>query len=265
MWLNTPTRPLEASGTSGMKACINGAIHASTLDGWWPEGYSKETGWAIGQGEELSDHRHQDYSDAQALYNIIESEIVPTFYDRPNGELPNRWIKMMKASIKMSLNRFSSTRMVSDYYEGSYRPALDAFAALGAEGFSALRSEVTRHSRIKAKWNSVHIEFPVADRDLTENFVGDEFSVTSRVRLGEISPNDVKVEIFLGDIDVAASVKDGSAQQMELVEDLQNGNYLYTCKVTCHKAGAYGFSARVTPRNAALRDTMPGYMTWADL
>ncbi len=265
VWLNTPRRPNEASGTSGMKACINGAIHASTLDGWWPEGYSKETGWAIGEGEELSDYHRQDYSDAQALYNIIESEIVPTFYDRPHGELPNRWISMMKASIKMSLNQFSSTRMVSDYYEGSYRPALDAFAALGGEGFTALRSEVAHHNRIKAKWNSVRVEFPVADRDLAENFVGDAFSMTSRVQLGEISPNDVKVEIFLGNLDATATVKDGSAQQMELVEDLQNGSYLYRCIVKCSKAGAYGFSARVTPRNAALRNAMPGYMAWADL
>lgn len=265
VWLNTPRRPNEASGTSGMKACINGAIHVSTLDGWWPEGYSKEAGWAIGRGEEFADYHHQDYSDAQALYNIIEAEIVPTFYDRPHGELPNRWISMMKASIKMSLNRFSSTRMVSDYFAGSYRPALDAYTALGAEGFSALRSEVAMHTRIKNKWRAVRIEFPVADRDLSKNFVGDTFTVTAKVHLGEIPPLEVKVELFLGDLDVQSSVKNGEAQQMDLVDDLKNGNYLYRTTMKCSRAGAYGFSARVTPCNASLRNAMPGYMAWADI
>lgn len=265
VWLNTPRRPNEASGTSGMKACINGALHVSTLDGWWPEGYNADCGWAIGSEQESPDYLHQDYSDAQALYNLLETEIVPTFYDRPNGKLPLRWIAMMKASIKMSLNRFSSTRMVSDYFNHAYEPALAASGTLRADDFAVLRAEVARNTVLKEKWSSIRLDRPVVDRDLTSNFVGDTFTVETKAHLNTLSPDDLLVELFIGDMDRQANITNGTSRPMERVEDLEDGVYRYRTTVTCSRAGAFGLSARITPCNAALRNEMPGYMVWAPM
>jgi starch phosphorylase len=123
VWLNTPRRPLEASGTSGMKAGMNGVLNASILDGWWPEGYAPELGWAIGEGHEAESEEAQDAHDRESLYRLLEQEIVPAYYERDAGGLPERWLAMMKASIAGVGARFNTHRMVADYAEHYYGPA----------------------------------------------------------------------------------------------------------------------------------------------
>jgi starch phosphorylase len=132
VWLNNPRRPLEASGTSGMKAAMNGVINCSVLDGWWDEGYNERNGWAIGGRETNPDEGAQDWADAQDLYRLLENEIVPTYYDRDKNGLPRRWIEMMKESIASTIWPFSTSRMLEEYAELLYLPAASSSDAPAA-------------------------------------------------------------------------------------------------------------------------------------
>ena len=123
VWLNNPRRPLEASGTSGMKAAMNGIINCSVLDGWWDEGYNGENGWAIGGRETSPDEGAQDWSDAQDLYRLLENEIVPMYYERDRKGLPKRWLTMMRNSMASTIWQFSTSRMLQEYVEQLYGPA----------------------------------------------------------------------------------------------------------------------------------------------
>jgi starch phosphorylase len=264
IWLNTPRRPMEASGTSGMKVCVNGGIHLSVLDGWWDEGYNRNCGWAIGAGEEYADADYQDAVEGQALYNLLENEVIPCFYDRPQGDLPHAWINMMKASIKMAMESFTSHRMVSEYYTRFYKPAMANYDRLLQESASAAKALVQQRRRLKALWQQVHTTRAVSDRDISVLHVGDRFSVTCSVHLGELKPSEVDVEVYYGPVDSHNRITESHVDTMQMVQEKGHGHYVYSHEIQCRKTGRYGFTTRVTPQGAEWKHVMPGFVTWAD-
>ncbi|HZD54900.1 MAG TPA: alpha-glucan family phosphorylase [Candidatus Aquicultoraceae bacterium] len=261
VWLNTPRRPLEASGTSGMKAAANGGINLSVLDGWWCEGYAPDAGWAIGSGEVYGDPEEQDQVECDALYNLLENEIVPLFYERDRTGLPRGWIRMMKTSMRKLGAWFGTDRMVQEYAEKSYLPAHRAGRRLSEEDFRSAKDLAAWRSRVTAAWSriSVRVDGTQAAGDL---LVGSSAVVTVRSDLGELSENDIAVEIYYGMLDPAGHVRNGETVRAEF-QSREGKEHVFRAEIQCRASGRFGFAARIIPRHPALVNPLtPLLMTW---
>ncbi len=262
VWLNTPRRPLEACGTSGMKAAANGVLNVSVLDGWWCEGYADERGWRIGNGEEYTDPAYQDAVESQALYNILENDVIPCFYERKNGDTPDRWLKMMKASMKMAMHHFSAHLMVKKYEKHFYLPAAKRLSFLTANNAEEAVTLSTQYKRLRTLWGNIRIEPPVRDAEGPFR-VGANFTVTAVVNLGELNPDEVNVELYHGKIKSVETIYDSHLEKMTVTENRGSGEYLYACALNCRDTGRYGFTVRVMPRGDDRIKFAPGLITWA--
>ncbi len=264
VWLNTPRRPQEASGTSGMKAAVNGVVNVSILDGWWDEGYSPECGWAIGKGEVYEDMEYQDSIESQAIYNLLENEVIPRFYDRQESGIPIAWTKMMKASMKMAMEYFTSHRMIMEYKKNFYEPVKKAFFALTADSSTLVHDLVNQRRRFMDFWKDIVVHKPVLDKDISALHVGDKFVVITVVELGEIKPEEVDVEVYFGPVDPDNCICKSKTARMQVIEDKGDGKYIYRQEVVCDSTGRYGFTTRVIPSGPDWKTDIPGFITWAD-
>ena len=263
IWLNTPRWGQEASGTSGMKACMNGAIHVSSLDGWWYEGYSSEIGWRIGHGEVYRDDAFGDQVEAEALYDLLEKDIVPLFYDHGNNVIPHAWVAKMKRSMAGVGPRFNTQRMLQEYSDGMYRPSMERRNRLQAEDAAAARELADWLAHVRLAWPQ--ISFADVRTDAHDGLtVRQEVSFSTHVRLGSLSPSDVAVQVCLGSADAAGEITDYRIQEMDYVRTEEDGSHHYEVKARFDASGLNGFTIRVLPSHPNLHsEHIPGLVKWA--
>ncbi|MBN1933690.1 MAG: alpha-glucan family phosphorylase [Anaerolineae bacterium] len=248
VWMNTPTRPHEASGTSGMKAAANGALNMSILDGWWAEAFTPEIGWAVGSGEEYTDYNLQDHVESNAIYNLLEKEVVPLFYERGSDGLPRRWVDMMKATMRAICPKFNTHRMLQQYTEKYYIPSYKRFNRLSDGNMENLRGFVDWKVRVRQYWPKIRIENVESDL-VNETSVNVPSSVWAEIYLGELTPADVKVELYFGAVDPSGEIVDPQIVEMTGKELGSEGVYSFVGSVTYTSSGQHGFTVRVVPNH----------------
>jgi glycogen phosphorylase len=265
IWLNTPRRPNEACGTSGMKAVANGALHFSVLDGWWDEGYDREIGWAIGNGEEYEDHAFQDELESRALYDILEKDITPIFYERGPDGIPRRWVAKMKASMHKLCPMFNTHRMVSEYWDRFYLPAAERGAQLMEQGWENLKKLAKWREKVMYNWANVAIK-GIRMPEISETVVGQAYTVEADIYLGELVPEDLLVEVYAGRVDPTNRYLDRFTQVMIPLETVGDRVYKYRCDIRFEEAGHFGVNVRITPNhpNPESRHAM-GLAIWGQM
>ncbi len=265
VWLNTPRRPREASGTSGMKAAMNGLLNLSVLDGWWDEADYVRTGWSIGHGEDYDDPNYQDEVEANALYELLEKEVVPLFYEHQDADgLPRGWIAKMKDAIRLNCPFFNTARMVGEYAQRAYFPASDRFTILTADNYAPAKELASWKSKLGEHWFNIKIKDIDVSAD-TDIEVNQTVAVKAKVDLATLTNDDVRVELYQGTIDANGDIANAVPVVMDYQgQDAQNLS-VYTSNITYTNSGLQGLSLRVLPHHPHLSSPYePRLIAWAE-
>jgi starch phosphorylase len=264
VWLNNPRRPKEASGTSGMKVIYNGGLNFSVLDGWWDEAYSPEVGWSIGNGEEYgeADSEQQDFIESEAIYNVLENDILPTFYERSRDQLPRAWISMMKNSFVKLAPFFNTSRMVQEYTEDYYTPVHEKAHHLISPDITPGLAYAAWREALSKDWPAVSVKDVTVSAETVS--IGMPVQVSATVTLGSLKPSDVSVQLYFSALNSSGELRDDGEWVNMVLESSNGSEHRFKGSVTYVTSGDRGVSVRVVPSNANLSSPFePRLIRWA--